>query len=202
MTKDAPLLADAPLESDVERPTDDQIIRAVREGDNRHFALLWFRHAEAARCAARLIAPLADPDDLVSEAFATILRLTRSGGGPNDAFRPYLLATVRNTAARWAHWDEVLPIDVLSEHDFGRGEADPIERASERAVIVETLLTLTPRYRALLWYLNVEGMKPRELAPLMGMTPNAVSVLAFRARDSFRKAWLDTQPDADTLFTR
>ena len=34
------------------------------------------------------------------------------------------------------------------------------------------------RWRTLLWYLEVEGMKPREIAPLMGMTPNAVSVLA------------------------
>lgn len=190
------------FEGDVDRLADDQIIRAVREGDTRHFALLWFRHAEAARCAARLIAPMADPDDLVSEAYATILRITRSGGGPSDSFRVYLLATVRNVAARWAHWDEVLPIDGLSEQDFGRGETDPIERVSERAVVVAALLTLTPRHRALLWYLNVEGMKPRELAPLMGMTPNAVSVLAFRARDSFRKAWLDAQSDADIRATR
>lgn len=190
------------FEGDVDRPADDQIIRAVREGDTRHFALLWFRHAEAARCAARLIAPMADPDDLVSEAYATILRITRSGGGPSDSFRVYLLATVRNVAARWAHWDDVLPIDGLSEQDFGRGETDPIERVSERAVVVAALLTLTPRHRALLWYLNVEGMKPRELAPLMGMTPNAVSVLAFRARDSFRKAWLDAQSDADIRATR
>lgn len=190
------------FEGDVDRPADDQIIRAVREGDTRHFALLWFRHAEAARCAARLIAPMADPDDLVSEAYATILRITRSGGGPSDSFRVYLLATVRNVAARWAHWDDVLPIDGLSEQDFGRGETDPIERVSERAVVVAALLALTPRHRALLWYLNVEGMKPRELAPLMGMTPNAVSVLAFRARDSFRKAWLDAQSDADIRATR
>lgn len=190
------------FEGDADRPADDQIIRAVREGDTRHFALLWFRHAEAARCAARLIAPMADPDDLVSEAYATILRITRSGGGPSDSFRVYLLATVRNVAARWAHWDDVLPIDGLSEQDFGRGETDPIERVSERAVVVAALLALTPRHRALLWYLNVEGMKPRELAPLMGMTPNAVSVLAFRARDSFRKAWLDAQSDADIRATR
>lgn len=34
-------------------------------------------------------------------------------------------------------------------------------------------------------------MKPREIAPLMGLTPNAVSALALRARDGFRHAWLD-----------
>nr|WP_201468881.1 sigma-70 family RNA polymerase sigma factor [Microbacterium hydrocarbonoxydans] len=183
------------FEGEPELPTDDEIIEALREGDTRDFALLWARHADAARCAAKLFAPTIDPEDLVSEAFATILRITRSGGGPTDAFRPYLVASVRNTAARWARWHDVLPLDGLSEEELVQGEPDPIERVSERSVVVEALLTLSPRHRTLLWYLNVEGMKPRELAPLMGMTPNAVSVLAFRARDGFRRAWLDGQLD-------
>ncbi|WP_194762781.1 RNA polymerase sigma factor [Microbacterium sp. UFMG61] len=181
---------------DVDGPPDEQIVRAVRAGDTRDFALLWGRHADAARCAARSIAPAVDAEDLVSEAFATILRITRSGGGPSDAFRPYLVATVRNTALRWARGNEVIPIDGLSERDLSHGEVDPLERVSERSTVVSVLRTLSPRHRALLWYLNVEGMKPRELAPLMGMTPNAVSVLAFRARESFRRAWLDAHIDS------
>ena len=192
---DTPLFDCPTPERERVMPTDEEIIEAVREGDTRHFALLWARHADAARCAAEALAPTIDTEDLVSEAFATILRITRSGGGPSDAFRPYLIATVRNTAARWARWHDVLPLDDLSEEELVQGELDPIERVWERSVVVAALLTLSPRHRTLLWYLNVEGMKPRELAPLMGMTPNAVSVLAFRARDGFRRAWLHGQLD-------
>lgn len=192
---DTQLFDDAAYRGESELPTDGQIVTAVREGDTRHFALLWIRHADAARCIAESIAPTIDPDDLVSEAFAAILRVTRSGGGPSDAFRPYLIAAVRNTAARWARWHDVLPLDGLSEDELAQGEPDAIERVSERSVVVAALRTLSPRHRTLLWYLTVEGMKPRELAPLMGMTPNAVSVLAFRARDGFRRAWLDGQRD-------
>lgn len=172
-------------------PSDAQIIEAVRGGDIGDFALLWRRHVESARRAARAISPSSDPDDLVSEAFASILRVTKAGGGPSDAFRPYLLATLRNTAARWARNGSALSIDTVSERDLSPEEGDAFERIAERSSIAAVFGTLSARHRTLLWYLEVEGMKPRELAPLMGMTSNAVSALAARARDSFRRAWLE-----------
>ena len=172
-------------------PSDAQIIEAVRGGDIGDFALLWRRHVESARRAARAISPSSDPDDLVSEAFASILRVTKAGGGPSDAFRPYLLATLRNTAARWARNGTALSIDLVPERDLSAEDGDAFERIAERSSIAAVFGTLSARHRTLLWYLEVEGMKPRELAPLMGMTSNAVSALAARARDSFRRAWLE-----------
>ncbi len=172
-------------------PSDAQIIDAVRGGDIGDFALLWRRHVDSARRAARAISPSSDPDDLVSEAFASILRVTKAGGGPSDAFRPYLLATLRNTASRWARNGSALSLDMVSERDLSPEDGDAFERIAERSSIAAVFGTLSARHRTLLWYLEVEGMKPRELAPLMGMTSNAVSALAARARDSFRRAWLE-----------
>lgn len=172
-------------------PSDAQIIAAVRGGDIGDFALLWRRHVAPARRAARAISPSSDPDDLVSEAFASILRVTKAGGGPSDAFRPYLLATLRNTAARWSRNGSELSIDMVSERDLSHEGGDVFERIAERSSIAAVFGTLSARHRTLLWYLEVEGMKPRELGPLMGMTSNAVSALAARARDSFRRAWLE-----------
>jgi len=40
-------------------------------------------------------------DDVVAEAFARVLAAIRAGGGPDHAFRPYLLAAVRNLANDW-----------------------------------------------------------------------------------------------------
>ncbi|WP_176697144.1 RNA polymerase sigma factor [Microbacterium sp. 3J1] len=171
-------------------PSDAEVIRAVRAGDTGDFALLWRRHAEPARRAARAIAPSAEADDLVSEAFASILRVTRAGGGPNGAFRPYLLATLRNTAARWARERGTVSIDAVPQREPAPAD-DPIEKIAERSSVAAVFTRLSPRHRTLLWYLEVEGMKPRELAPILGMTPNAVSALALRARGSFRRAWLE-----------
>ncbi|MEV7610033.1 sigma-70 family RNA polymerase sigma factor [Microbacterium sp. NPDC089320] len=178
-------------DDDAGEPSDAQIVDAVRGGDIGDFALLWRRHVDSARRAARAISPSSDPDDLVSEAFASILRVTKAGGGPSDAFRPYLLATLRNTAARWSRNGSDLSIDMVSERDLAPEGGDAFERIAERSSIAAVFGTLSARHRTLLWYLEVEGMKPRELAPLMGMTPNAVSALAVRARDGFRRAWLE-----------
>src|SRR5689334_17506736 len=41
-------------------------------------------------------------EDLTSEAFARALRALRGGRGPDGAWRPYLLTTVRRTAAAWS----------------------------------------------------------------------------------------------------
>ena len=40
-------------------------------------------------------------DDIVAEAFARVLAAIRAGGGPDRAFRGYLLAAVRNVANDW-----------------------------------------------------------------------------------------------------
>lgn len=69
-------------------PSDARIIADVRAGESVDVPLLWRRHAGPARRAALAIAPAADAEELVQEAFTMVLRATRAGGGPRDAFRP------------------------------------------------------------------------------------------------------------------
>ena len=42
----------------------------------------------------------------------------------------------------------------------------------------------------MLWYSEVEGMHPQQVAPLVGMTANATAALAYRAREGLRQAWI------------
>jgi DNA-directed RNA polymerase specialized sigma24 family protein len=48
--------------------------------------------------ARQLVRNRAEADDVVAETFAKILDLLHRGGGPDDAFRPYLLTAVRRAA--------------------------------------------------------------------------------------------------------
>jgi len=41
-----------------------------------------------------------------------------------------------------------------------------------------------------LWHTEIEGQPPAEIAPLLGLTPNGVSALAYRAREGLRQAYL------------
>ncbi|MEV7799813.1 sigma-70 family RNA polymerase sigma factor [Microbacterium foliorum] len=169
--------------------SDAELADATRNGDAEAFAVLWQRHFEAGLRAARAVTRSIDPDDLVSEAFTKTFSAMQNGGGPTDGFRAYLYAAIRNAAATWGGKQKDIPIEFIEEiPDEG---PDAIEQLSDKAMLAAAFKNLPENHRTLLWYLEVEGMKPREIAPLMGLTPNAVSALALRARDGFRHAWLD-----------
>lgn len=169
--------------------SDADLVDSARLGDDAAYAVLWERHARSARSAARAVSPTHDPDDLVSEAFASILSAIRKGGGPREGFRPYLFATIRNIAASWGRRTTETPLDDLDER-AAESSVEFAELVADRSVLAQAFRELPARWRTLLWYLEVEGMKPREIAPLLGMSPNAVSALAYRAREGFKVAWL------------
>ena len=180
--------------------SDDELVLATRAGDSRAFGVLWDRHSPAALRAARSITSSIDPEDLVSEAFAKTFSAIRNGGGPTDAFRPYIFAAVRSAAATWGgKQKDVVALEHIDELPVEHTD-DSLDLLSDKALLTAAFKDLPERWRTLLWYLEVEGMKPREIAPLMGMTPNAVSVLAARAREGFKLAWLQahiTEPGRD-----
>ena len=96
MTTPQSAVVDGPLPR-----SDEDLVAAARAGDDAAYAVLWERHVASARSAARAVSPNVDPDDIVSEAFTSILSAIRKGGGPQEGFRPYLFAAVRNVAASW-----------------------------------------------------------------------------------------------------
>src|SRR5260370_35962871 len=81
------------------RLSDAELISAVRAGDQAAYGTLYERHAGAARrLAGQYLPGAADADDVVAETCARVLRVIRRGRGPEEAFRPYLLASVRRVA--------------------------------------------------------------------------------------------------------
>lgn len=80
-------------------PGDTDLIAASRAGDAAAYDTLYRRHVASAHSLARqLVRNRAEADDVVAETFAKILDLLHRGGGPDDAFRPYLLTAVRRAA--------------------------------------------------------------------------------------------------------
>ena len=75
--------------------SDAALVDRVRAGDDTAYSELWSRHEPAARRLAARVAAPSDVDDLVSESFTRTLDALRGGGGPDTAFRPYLLSTLR-----------------------------------------------------------------------------------------------------------
>jgi hypothetical protein len=61
----------------------------------------------------------------------------------------------------------------------------------ERELVRDAFASLPKRWQTVLWQLDVDGWKPNELAAELGIAPNAVSALAYRAREGLRKAYLE-----------
>ena len=182
--------------------SDESLLAGARSGDKGAFAVLWERHARSGLRVARQFTSSLDADDLVAEAFTQIYRLVRSGGGPDGSFRPYLYTTIRNLACRWGRESQEIAIDDLDGIEDPFALDDPAVAALDRSFTVRAFRSLPDRWQSVLWYTEVEGMDPHEVAPLLGLTPNSVAALSYRAREGLRTAWLqahisDDSTDAD-----
>ena len=172
--------------------SDAKLIERVRAGDTGAYAALYERHAAAARGLARqLLRGDAEVEDAVAEAFTRVLGIIQRGGGPEGSFRPYLLTAVRNAAYDRGRGDKrhVVTEDMESVTP-GQPFVDPALEGLERKLIARAFLSLPERWQSVLWHVEIEGSKPSEVAPLLGMKANGVAALAYRAREGLRQAYL------------
>ncbi len=131
-----------------------------------------------------------DPDDLVQEAYARIYQSILRGGGPTGSFRAYLFTSIRNTAAAWGRSGRETAVDDLDAVVDPATSEEATESALDRGLTHRAFRSLPSRWQEVLWYTEIEQMKPAEIAPLLGMKPTAVAQLAFRAREGLREAWI------------
>ena len=173
-------------------PGDAALIVATRNGDTTAFGLLYERHVGAARRLARVLArDRAEAEDLVSETFAKLLAALRDGKGPQLAFRAYLLTTLRNTFFDRTRRDRRVEFtDDMSQWDSGEAFEDPAVADQDRSYAARAFKRLPERWQVVLWHTEVEGETAAQLAPLLGLTPNAVAALAYRARERLRQMYL------------
>ncbi|WIB76982.1 sigma-70 family RNA polymerase sigma factor [Curtobacterium sp. MCPF17_002] len=168
---------------------DRDLLRAVRAGDRDAYGELWSRHAEAIRKAASFFTGF-DPDDVTAETFARVLRSIEHGHGPVDTFRPYAMVAARNIATEWSRARSDLPLDVAGDVEDETLAEFASAHADDRSLAARAFHSLPDRWQEVLWYTEVEQMKPAEVAPLLGMSANSVAALSVRAREGLKQAWI------------
>ena len=171
---------------------DAELISAVRGGDTQAYGQLFERHADAARRLARQLVSPGDVEDLVSEAFVKVLTVLQRGGGPDMAFRAYLLTAVRRLRVdRLRATSRLHTTDDMEMFDPGVPFRDTAVEGFENAAAARAFASLPERWQLVLWHTEVEGDKPGDIAEMLGMSPNSVSALAYRAREGLRQAFLN-----------
>ncbi|MFE2237423.1 sigma-70 family RNA polymerase sigma factor [Streptomyces sp. NPDC059442] len=187
-------------------PSDADLVQWMREGDDSAYEELFRRHSEAVRRYARTCCRDAHTaDDLTAEVFARTLQAVRGGAGPAHAVRAYLLTTVRRVAAHWTrtqkreHLVEDFAVfaaqasrtsEVSDQDTLDLGAEVRAMHEAEQSLAMQAFRSLPERWQAVLWHTTVEEESPSEVAPLFGLTPNATAVLASRAREGLKQAYL------------
>lgn len=132
-------------------------------------------------------------EDVADEALAQTLRSVRSGNGPTEAWRPYLVTEVRRTAARWAatgresglasgltSWLRALP---------GADRPESAARAAEEnSALLRAFRSLPGLWQAVLWNAHVETAE--HAGPLPGLSPTYMASRTRLAQQGFFNAYL------------
>lgn len=184
----------------------------MRAGDDTAYEELYRRHAEAVRRYARTCCRDAHTaDDLTAEVFARMLQAVRRGHGPQHAVRAYLLTTVRRVAASWtksAKREQLVDdfavfaaqssrtSEVSDEETLDLGADVRAMHEAEQSMAMQAFRSLPERWQAVLWHTEVEDESPSEVATLFGLDANGTRVLASRAREGLKQAYLQAHVSA------
>ena len=172
-------------------PSDADLIAAVRLGDTDAYGQLYERHLPAAKRAASCLAKdAAAREDLVADAFARVLSALRAGNGPLRDFRPYLLVTLRNTAISIARTTSESLYAEVPDLVGDSAVGDPVLERWHASAAADAFASLPERWRMVLWHTEIEGESPATIAKRLGLSPNSVAALAYRAREGLRQAYL------------
>jgi RNA polymerase sigma factor (sigma-70 family) len=204
-----------PREWDAARAQSDaDLIERMRAGRDSAYEELYRRHAEAVHRYARTCCRDAHTaDDLTAEVFARMLQAVRGGSGPEHAVRAYLLTAVRRVAASWttsARREQLVDDFAVFAAQAARGakasdsDSDTLElgadvramHEAEQSMAMRAFRSLPERWQAVLWHTEVEDEAPSEVAVLFGLDANGTRVLASRAREGLKQAYLQAHVSA------
>ncbi|WP_437770432.1 RNA polymerase sigma factor [Arthrobacter sp. KNU40] len=185
-------MRDSRVPSTGEPDNDTELLSAARAGSMDAYAALYAQYFATVVVVARMnVDNAGDAEDIVAEAFQSVLQSVRSGRGPKKFFRAYLLSTVAKLSH---HRNRAAARSQLTAGQSILGgpaaPADPVIRAFEAETVALDFQSLPERWKELLWYLDVQQMQPKAVAPILGLSPNAVSALGFRARKALRLQYL------------
>src|SRR5574337_1322937 len=185
------------MSSSDKESSDEELMRALRAGDQAAFDALYRRYRN--RLYAFLVRYTGDPaaaQDLFQETFLRVFR-DRARYEPRAAFVTWLF-----TIARRLYLDhlraggrakEILigsPTALATIPDIESGPLRAVENAEEERRLAAALVGLPEKDRAILLLSRLEGRRHAEIAKILGTSEGAVKVRAHRALLALRRTLL------------
>lgn len=171
-------------------PADAELVERVRAGDSKAFDTLVRRHLRRAFAIAyRLLGHREDAEDLVQDAFMTVLEKIDTFKAGRE-FAPWFNRIVVNRGlnarkARSIRKTELIPESTQANSPSPSGLA---ERSALRDQIRAALDKLPERQRAIVELFDLEGFSGAEIADMLEISPGTVRWHLHEARRALRAA--------------
>jgi RNA polymerase sigma-70 factor (ECF subfamily) len=174
--------------------TDEQLMRAVRDGDSSKLGVLFERyHLPLHDFLSRMTGNAAVAEDLVQDVFLRVLKY-RATFRDDGSFETWLYRIARNARAdyfRSRRPSESIDAAALELPHRGEGPAEAIQREREVARLRRALLLLREDKRELIVLARYRAMKHEQIADLLGINAGAVKVRLHRAVQELRAIFLE-----------
>lgn len=178
----------------VNEPSDEALMRHVRDGNVAALGALFERHHQSVHALCYRLVRRADAaDDLVQETFLRVLRY-RESFREEAAFATWLYRIAWNACRD--HWrqtrrDESVPMTP---------ERPDLPALSERHVLLDDALgRLEPEQRAVLVLTRYHDLKYDDVARVLDCTPAAARVRAHRALNELREIYRELEQRENEL---
>jgi RNA polymerase sigma-70 factor (ECF subfamily) len=182
--------------------SDTDILRQVRDGDVRHYAVLVDRYKHRAlTLALRLVRNREEAEELVQDAFVRAYRNLSSFRG-DSAFRTWFyrilynvcMSRVRQRARREPLLrleDQPAMSDSIPDRDMSSA-LEQLEQKEIAGILSGELLKLPDKYRTALTLFYTEELSYEEISRITGLSVGTVKTHLFRARNLLREKLVNT----------
>lgn len=202
-------LRQAEHNADARRLADAGLVAQAGRGDAAAMERLLTRAQETAwRFSMTVCGDAEDAEDAMQEALIKTYRYASRIREP-EAFRPWLYRTVRNAClmGRRKRAGEPSRLQSIDERLRDSAETagsrlphpgkDPEQLAGNAALqrrLHRALRDLPPRYRAIVFLREMEGLSTREVATVLGISEDSVKTRLHRARLALQTALAEVRP--------
>lgn len=155
-------------------------ISAIAKGDPQKFRLLMeFTSDELLGFAMGIVKNKETAEEIVSDVFVTIW-MKRKGLAQIKNLKPYLFICVKNGCIshfRKAKNDKIVYLDEIKDYHFAKMENSDNEVIDDKALdqIYAAIDELPPKCKMAFSLAKINGLKHKEIAEIMGVSPKTVN---------------------------
>lgn len=168
----------------LDRLSDDQLVTAVRRGEDAAFAALYDRyHRPLLTFCRHMLSSREDAEDVVQITFGAAFREIRESGDGKKYFRRWLYTVARNRCLNTLRARRETPTEEL-EPISTAGLSEEVERRAELRHLIADLKSLPEKKRAALLLFEAADLGHREIAEVLDCERQQVKAYVFQARSS------------------